>query len=56
MVIWEEIEALQEAGIRNHVKTIIGGAPVTDRFAKEIRAGECSPDAISAVDLVKSLL
>jgi 5-methyltetrahydrofolate--homocysteine methyltransferase len=50
------IEAIQEAGLREQVKTIIGGAPVTERFAKEIGADGCAPDAASAVDLVKSLV
>jgi 5-methyltetrahydrofolate--homocysteine methyltransferase len=43
--------------IRYHqVKTIVGGAPVTERFAREIGADGYAPDAASAVDLVKSLL
>lgn len=50
------IEAIQEAGLRKQVKTIIGGAPVTERFAKEIGADGCAPDAASAVDLVKALV
>jgi 5-methyltetrahydrofolate--homocysteine methyltransferase len=49
-------EAIQEAGLRGKVKTIIGGAPVTERFSKEIGADGYAPDAASAVDLVKSLL
>ena len=50
------LEAIQEAGMRGKVKTIIGGAPVTERFAKEIGADGYAPDAASAVDAVKSLL
>ena len=50
------LEAIQEAGLRGKVKTIIGGAPVTERFAKEIGADGYAPDAASAVDVVKSLL
>jgi len=50
------LEAIQEAGMRGKVKTIIGGAPVTERFAKEIGADGYAPDAASAVDKVKSLL
>jgi 5-methyltetrahydrofolate--homocysteine methyltransferase len=49
------IEAIQEAGLREQVKAIIGGAPVTERFAKEIGADGYAPDAASAVDLAKSL-
>ena len=50
------LEAIQEAGLRKQVKAIIGGAPVTDRYAKEIGADGYAPDAASAVDLVKSLI
>jgi 5-methyltetrahydrofolate--homocysteine methyltransferase len=50
------IETLQEAGLRNRVKVMIGGAPVTERFAKEIGADGYAPDAASAVDCVKGLL
>ena len=48
------IEALKSAGIE--VKTIIGGAPVTQSFADEIGADGYAPDAASAVDVVKQLL
>ncbi len=50
------LEAIQEAGLRGKVKTIIGGAPVTERFTKEIGADGYAPDAASAVDVVKTLL
>lgn len=50
------IDALKEAGIRDQVKVIIGGAPVTDRFADEIGADGYAPDASSAVDVAKALL
>ena len=49
------IKALQEAGLRDQVKVMIGGAPVTDGFAKQIGADGYSPDASSAVRLAKSL-
>lgn len=49
------IQALQEAGVRDQVKVMIGGAPVTDEFAKRIGADGYSPDASSAVRLAKSL-
>jgi 5-methyltetrahydrofolate--homocysteine methyltransferase len=49
------LQAIEAAGLRNQVKAIIGGAPVTERFAKEIGADGYAPDAASAVDLVKSL-
>ena len=50
------LEAIQEAGLRKQVKAVIGGAPVTDRYAKEIGADGYAPDAATAVDLVKSLI
>ena len=50
------IQAIEAAGLRKGVKVVVGGAPVTDRFAKEIGADGYAPDAASAVDVVKSLL
>jgi 5-methyltetrahydrofolate--homocysteine methyltransferase len=50
------IQSIEGAGLRNQVKTIVGGAPVTEKFAKEIGADGYAPDAASAVDMVKSLL
>jgi len=50
------IQAIERAGIKNQVKTIVGGAPLTEKFAKEIGADGYALDAASAVDLVKSLL
>jgi len=50
------IQAIEWAGLRNQVKTIVGGAPVTEKFAKEIGADGYAPDAASAVDMAKSLL
>ncbi|MEJ2366395.1 MAG: B12-binding domain-containing protein [Deltaproteobacteria bacterium] len=50
------IEALQEAGIRDQVKVMIGGAPVTENFAREIKADSYAPDAGSAVMVAKKLL
>jgi len=51
----EVIEALQEAGLRQQVKVMIGGAPVTDRWAEKIGADGYAEDAISAVALAKAL-
>jgi 5-methyltetrahydrofolate--homocysteine methyltransferase len=48
------IEAIKAAGI--DVKTIIGGAPVTQSFADEIGANGYAPDAASAVDVCKELM
>jgi 5-methyltetrahydrofolate--homocysteine methyltransferase len=50
------IEAIEKAGLRNQVKMIVGGAPLTEKFAKEIGADGYAPDAVSAVQMVKSLL
>jgi methanogenic corrinoid protein MtbC1 len=50
------IEALDGQGLRPAVKVIIGGAPVTRQWAQEIGADGYSKDAVSAVELVKSLL
>jgi 5-methyltetrahydrofolate--homocysteine methyltransferase len=50
------IEALQEAGIRDKVKVMIGGAPVTEKYAQEIKADSYAPDAGTAVLRAKKLL
>jgi 5-methyltetrahydrofolate--homocysteine methyltransferase len=50
------IEALTEAGLRDQVKVLIGGAPVTQAFADEIGADGFAPDASSATRKAKELL
>jgi 5-methyltetrahydrofolate--homocysteine methyltransferase len=50
------IEALQEAGLRDTVKIMIGGAPVTAAFAEQIGADAYAPDAATAVDVARSLV
>lgn len=50
------IKALVNAGVRDQVKVIIGGAPVTADYAKQIGADGFAPDASQAVSLVKSLV
>jgi 5-methyltetrahydrofolate--homocysteine methyltransferase len=50
------IKAVKEAGLAGKVRIIIGGAPVTQRFADEIGAEGYAPDAASAVDKVKELM
>lgn len=50
------IKALEEAGVRNKVKIIIGGAPVTQSFADQIGADGYASNAASAADLAKSLV
>ena len=52
----ETINAIKEAGIRDQVKIMIGGAPVTAEFAKEIGADAYASNAASAVDKGKELL
>jgi len=49
------IEALEEAGLRDAVKIMVGGAPVTAAFAEQIGADAYAPDAASAVDVARSL-
>jgi len=49
------IEALEEAGLRDSVKIMVGGAPVTAAFAEEIGADAYAPDAASAVDVARSM-
>ena len=49
-------EALKQAGVRGKVKVMIGGAPVTDKYAREIGADCYAPDAGSAVTKAKELL
>jgi 5-methyltetrahydrofolate--homocysteine methyltransferase len=50
------IEALEEAGIRDQVKVMIGGAPVTTKYAGEIGADLYTVDASSAADEGKTLV
>ncbi|NLJ48938.1 MAG: cobalamin-binding protein [Candidatus Atribacteria bacterium] len=54
--IKENIKAFQDAGVRNNVKVLIGGAPVTQKFTDEVGADGYAPDAASAVDKDKELL
>jgi len=51
----ETIDALRKAGIRDQVKVLVGGAPVTAEFAKHIGADGFAPDAGAAVRLAKKL-
>lgn len=50
------IESLEEANLRDRVKVMVGGAPVTESFAAEIGADGYAEDAISAVDLAFRLI
>ncbi len=50
------IEALRQAGVREHVRIMVGGAPLTETFARQIGADGYAPDASQAVKLAKSLM
>lgn len=50
------IEALEEANLKDKVKVMVGGAPVTESYASEIGADGYAEDAISAVDLAFRLI
>ena len=52
----EVIEALEEAGLREQLFVIVGGAPVTQRFADEIGADGYGSNANSAVKVARRLL
>ena len=52
----DTIEALRKAGIRDKVKVMIGGAPVTEKYAQKIGADSYASDAGSAVIRAKKLL
>ena len=52
----ETINAIKEAGIRDQVKILVGGAPVTAAFAEEIGADGYASNAASAVDKGKELI
>ncbi len=52
----ETVAAVAKAGIRDQVRILVGGAPVTQAYAKEIGADGYAPDAGSASKLAKSLL
>jgi corrinoid protein of di/trimethylamine methyltransferase len=57
MVVQREIiQALQQAGLREQVKVMVGGAPVTRGWAEEIGADGYAEDAIGAVALAKRLV
>jgi len=50
------IESLEKAGLRSRVKVMVGGAPVTRKWAEEIGADGYAKDAISAVTLARQLM
>ena len=52
----EVIDALKEAGLRDQVKVMVGGAPVSQAFADEIGADGYSDNANTAVAVAKELM
>ncbi len=50
------IEAVSAAGLRDQVKILVGGAPITAEFASEIGADGYAPDAASTADLASTLV
>jgi 5-methyltetrahydrofolate--homocysteine methyltransferase len=52
----EFIELLQESGLRNKFKVIVGGAPVTEEFADQIGADGYGADATRSVEVIKKLV
>ena len=50
------IEAFEDAGLREEVKIMVGGAPVTQEFAEDMGADGYGKDAIACVDMAKQLL
>jgi len=55
-VMEETIKALEEAGLRQKVKVIIGGAPVTQSYADQVGADGYGADAVAAVEKAKALI
>jgi len=52
----ETVQALEKAGLREKVCVLVGGAPVTQSYAEEIKADAYAPDAATAVEKAKQLL
>jgi 5-methyltetrahydrofolate--homocysteine methyltransferase len=50
------IEALKAAGLRDSVKVMVGGAPITQNYADQIGADAYTPDASTAADVAKSFV
>jgi len=50
------VEALEEEGIRNRFRVLIGGAAVSERYSREIGADGFGKDAMQAVDIARSLV
>jgi 5-methyltetrahydrofolate--homocysteine methyltransferase len=50
------IKAIEQAGLRNQVKIMVGGAPITEEYARQIGADGYAPDASRAVNVAKLLM
>jgi 5-methyltetrahydrofolate--homocysteine methyltransferase len=55
-MIEKTIDTIQDSGLRDQVKIMVGGAPVDQGFADEVGADGYAPDASSATKLAKGLL
>ncbi len=55
-VMREVVQALESAGVRDRVKVLVGGAPVTDEFSTEIGADAYAPDAAAASEVARRLV
>lgn len=55
-VMGEVVQAAKDAGIRDSVKIMVGGAPVTETFCQQIGADKYTPDATTAADAAVALL
>ena len=54
-VMGDVVKAAEAAGIRDHVKIMVGGAPVTEAFCQQINADKYPPDAATAADVAVEL-
>jgi methanogenic corrinoid protein MtbC1 len=54
-VMGDVVEAAKRKGIRDKVKIMIGGAPITQAFCDQVGADAFTPDAASAADLAVKL-
>jgi methanogenic corrinoid protein MtbC1 len=54
-VMEEVVKKAEEAGIRDKVKIMVGGAPVTEEYCRKIGADKYTPDAASAADAAVEL-
>ena len=55
-VMGDVVKAAESAGIRDNVKIMVGGAPVTDAFCQQIGADKYTPDAATAADTAVAML